>query len=135
MLKKYDVIVYIGRFQPAHNAHTQTIRLALELADRVVIIIGSSNEPRTYFKNPFVFDERAQMLQDCIHLNDRYRVDIVGIENQVYSDAQWAMRVTDAVQDRTQSSGLRIGKIGYKKDKTVEKVLNLFPTWEYTRCN
>ena len=33
MTKKYDAIVFIGRFQPLHNAHVEIIRKAGELAE------------------------------------------------------------------------------------------------------
>ena len=52
MTKKYDTLVFIGRFQPVHNAHLEIIRRATTLARQVVIIVGSANQPRTY-KNPF----------------------------------------------------------------------------------
>ena len=61
--KKYDTIVYIGRFQPLHNAHVEIIRRAKSLADNLVIIIGSANQPRTY-KNPFTTEERVAMIRD-----------------------------------------------------------------------
>ena len=49
--------VYIGRFQPLHNAHWRTIEFALSQVDCLIIVIGSSNQPRT-IKNPFSAAER-----------------------------------------------------------------------------
>ena len=54
MTKTYDAIVFIGRFQPLHNAHVEIIRKASELADKVIVVVGSANQPRT-FKNPFSY--------------------------------------------------------------------------------
>ena len=52
----FDYIIYIGRFQILHNGHIATIKRALSLAKKVVVVIGSSNMPRT-IKNPFTAEE------------------------------------------------------------------------------
>lgn len=129
--KKYDVIVYIGRFQPVHNAHLQTIELARTLADRVVVVIGSAYEPRTYFKNPFNEGERHEMIRNAIGVESSRDVSITYAENNP-SDTQWAIGVIQAVEDAAGPlNGLKVGKIGYKKDKAVERDLSLFPRWKY----
>ena len=48
---KYNHIVFIGRFEPFHIGHKQVIEKALTLADEVIILVGSANQPRT-LKNP-----------------------------------------------------------------------------------
>jgi bifunctional NMN adenylyltransferase/nudix hydrolase len=58
--RKYDLAVFIGRMQPLHNGHVQNINNALEIADNVLVIVGSANQPRTP-KNPFTASERT----DC----------------------------------------------------------------------
>lgn len=58
-LYKYGMIV--GRFQTIHNGHKQMIETALELCDKVVIYVGSSQESGTY-DNPFSYDFRLKML-------------------------------------------------------------------------
>jgi len=47
-----DVAVLIGRFQPFHNGHATLLQLALETAEEVVVILGSSFHARST-KNPF----------------------------------------------------------------------------------
>ena len=59
-MKLYKHGLIIGRFQLLHNGHKQMIDTALELCDKVVIYIGSSQESRT-FENPFTFEERVDM--------------------------------------------------------------------------
>lgn len=58
---KYINGLVIGRFQVLHNGHKKIIDTALELCDKVVVIIGSSQESRTY-KNPLNYEERYDML-------------------------------------------------------------------------
>ncbi len=64
MSKKYDTLVLIGRFQPFHNAHLEIVKRATALCDRLIIVVGSSRQPRTY-KNPFSFEERARMIREA----------------------------------------------------------------------
>ena len=65
MTKKYDAIIFIGRFQPIHNAHVEIIRKASELTDKVIVVVGSANQPRT-FKNPFSYEERENLIQETL---------------------------------------------------------------------
>lgn len=57
-LYKYGLIV--GRFQMLHIGHKQMVETALELCDKVVIYIGSSQESNTY-ENPFSYLVREEM--------------------------------------------------------------------------
>ena len=59
-MKLYKHGLIIGRFQLLHNGHKQMIDTALELCDKVVVYIGSSQESRT-LENPFTFEERIDM--------------------------------------------------------------------------
>ena len=36
-----DIAVLVGRFQPFHNAHLALLRRALDVARKVVVVIGS----------------------------------------------------------------------------------------------
>ena len=69
---KYDLLVYIGRFQPFHLGHESVVRQALTLAHKVLIIIGSADSPRT-IKNPFTFTERLNMISTVLadHIGGR----------------------------------------------------------------
>lgn len=54
----------IGRFQMFHNGHEELIDTALELCERVVVFVGSSQESGTS-KNPFDFKTRKEMIECC----------------------------------------------------------------------
>ena len=56
------VAVVIGRFQPLHKGHVYAIKKAIEKFEKVIIVVGSTNEKNT-FKNPFSFKERKEMLR------------------------------------------------------------------------
>ena len=63
-MKLYNIGMIIGRFQVLHRGHESMIKHALELCDKVVVYIGSSQEQRTN-TNPFSFEERENMLK-CV---------------------------------------------------------------------
>lgn len=128
MSKKYDTLIYIGRFQPVHNAHVETIRRATHMARQVIVIVGSANQPRTY-KNPFTSQERQCMLVDAIRgVGDP--TTSIRIEHNIdtiYNDQAWAIRVQNIVQKHTLGM-TKIGVIGHDKDESTF-YLKMFPQW------
>jgi bifunctional NMN adenylyltransferase/nudix hydrolase len=129
MEKKFKTLVYIGRFQPVHSAHVETIRRATELAQQVVIIVGSANQPRT-FKNPFTSKEREAMLKAALKgvAEPNCSVFIEHNIDTVYNDQAWATRV-QGIHSKYRVLGTKDGIIGHDKDETT-LYLNMFPQWE-----
>lgn len=125
MTKKYDAIVFIGRFQPLHNAHVEIIRRAAELAEKVIIVVGSANQPRT-FKNPFTYSEREYLIQDTYNFGKP--LIVASNYDTIYNDDAWAVRVQNIVASHTNKQD-KIGIIGYKKDES-SYYLDMFPQWE-----
>lgn len=62
MSKPYDVGVICGRFQTFHIGHESLVDTALKLCDRVLILVGSSQECGTE-RNPLNIDTRIRMLR------------------------------------------------------------------------
>ena len=58
---KFDYLVFIGRFQPFHLAHMETIKIALEHSQNVVLALGSAQNERN-IKNPFLATECEKMI-------------------------------------------------------------------------
>jgi bifunctional NMN adenylyltransferase/nudix hydrolase len=127
MSKKYDTLVLIGRFQPAHNAHLEIIKRSTALCDKLIIITGSAAQPRTY-KNPFTSAERARMIRAA---TAGLAINIVVEENidTIYNDQAWAVRV-QAIVARNTKLGEKIAIIGHKKDES-SFYLDMFPQWGY----
>lgn len=126
--KKYDMIVYIGRFQPFHIAHEYTINEALKLADRVVVLIGSAVAPRT-IKNPFTFDERSDMIKSSIHVPEDQYLHTYGIRDFDYNDQAWINQIGISVEDFS-NEGDKIAFIGHDKDHS-SFYLNYFPQYDF----
>lgn len=129
MTKKYDTLVLIGRFQPFHTAHLALVQRATALADKVIFIVGSAHQPRTY-KNPFSFAERKIMIYEaCRGMAGTLTFHVEPNPDSLYNDQAWAVRVQQLVAKHTQL-GDKIGIIGHKKDPS-SFYLDMFPQWAF----
>ncbi len=129
MSKKYDTLVLIGRFQPFHNAHLEIVRRATALANKLVIITGSANQPRTY-KNPFTSSERERMIRDATRgMLGAITINVEANPDTIYNDQAWAVRVQALVAKHTQP-GDKVAVIGHKKDES-SFYLDMFPQWGF----
>lgn len=66
-MKSKKIHLFIGRFQPMHNAHLEVIKKIysnMSGDDILVIAIGSSQESGT-FENPLTARERERMIRLC----------------------------------------------------------------------
>lgn len=125
--KTYDVIVYIGRFQPLHNGHIKIIETISQLADRTLVIVGSKSNPVSV-KNPWNYEERKDMIQYSVHVQ---YMTIAGVEDYTYDDYKWINEITKLVEIET--IGIKNPKIaiaGYNKDHT-SSYLQYFPQWDF----
>lgn len=57
--------LFIGRFQPLHKGHINSIKYCLEKTDELVIVIGSSDKSFE-LKNPFTAGERIEIIKETI---------------------------------------------------------------------
>lgn len=131
MPKKYDAVVYIGRFQPFHNAHLSMLIEATKLSDKVIIIVGSANQPRIV-KNPFTTYERIGMIQNAISANAldlHTKFYFETVEDTVYNNTAWCVNVQSLVAKHTLNTD-NIAIIGHKKDNSSE-YLEMFPQWGF----
>lgn len=128
MEKRFDVLVYIGRFQPFHNGHLAVVREALQLAHRVVVALGSAKRGRNV-KNPFSDAERERMVRACLEVDamPNERVSIVRVRDY-YDNEKWVSAVKREVASHIEGVA-RIGLIGYFKDDS-SYYLREFPNWE-----
>ena len=129
---QYDYLIYIGRMQPPTKAHVSTVKRALDMASNVIVLFGSSFQPRT-IKNPWSWIERATMLTNQLPAKDTSRLICKPIRDFRYNDAEWVQQVQKIVKIITLgkvSRNLRIGVIGHKKDSS-SFYLDMFPQWKF----
>jgi bifunctional NMN adenylyltransferase/nudix hydrolase len=125
--------VFIGRFQPPHNGHIDTIRKALKFSDRVLILIGSAFKPSDT-RNPFSELDRKHMIEDCFDVAERRRLMFDSISDNPYNELAWIKDVQRAVDKAYQSAYgwydlPNIFLVGHHKDVT-SYYLDLFPNWD-----
>lgn len=133
---QYDLLVFIGRFQPFHFGHLAVIRRALAEARHVLVLVGSAHRPRS-IRDPFTAAERAAVIQSSGVLaeKDSARVTTAPLADAMYNDPVWIRNVHQAVFDCLRQiypgraeAELRIGLVGHGKDHS-SYYLRLFPTW------
>ncbi len=122
----FDYLVFIGRFQPFHLAHMQTIKIALQQSQQVILALGSAQNERN-IKNPFTAAEREQMILSNFSEADQQRIKFVHVID-VYDDQKWQQLVKSLVTEVAESD-TKIGLIGHFKDES-SYYLKLFPEWE-----
>lgn len=133
--KTFDFLVFIGRFQPLHKGHHYVISTALEQAERVIILVGSSHQPRS-IRNPWTFAEREQHIRAAFDAATQERLLIVPLMDDLYNDQNWVARVQQSVNGivcryppKVGTDDPRIGLIGHSKDHS-SYYLALFPQWK-----
>ena len=122
---KFDYLVFIGRFQPFHLAHMQTIEIALQQSHYVVLALGSAQMERN-IKNPFLAIEREQMILSNFSLDEQKRIKFVHVVD-VYNDKKWVKQVKSLVNGVIEPNS-KVGLIGHFKDES-SYYLKLFPEW------
>lgn len=129
MSRKYETIVFIGRFQPLHNAHVEILKRASMLADTVICVVGSSYKPRT-FKNPFTFQERAMLIESAFekYASNMSTMTVKPIRDTLYNDDVWVKNIQTIVHNAVKSPSNKIAIIGYDKDDS-SAYLRWFPRW------
>ncbi len=126
MKYKFDYLVFIGRFQPFHLAHMQTIKIALQQSQQVILALGSAQQERN-IKNPFLASEREEMILSNFSEADQKRIKFVHVID-VYNDEKWQKLVKLLVAGVAKLNA-KVGLIGHFKDES-SYYLRLFPEWE-----
>lgn len=145
--RKYDTCVYLGRFQCPHLGHFDTMKKGLEIADKLIVCIGSHKRPRT-LKNPWTSLERERMIYQGLaemfgitnefssELNEiKRRVKFIHIRDHMYSNPKWATEVYSKSTIKHEgelfaaTDDKRTCLIGHFKDDS-SWYLNMFPQWD-----
>src|SRR5690606_563779 len=110
----------------------------LNIADRVLILIGGDNLPRTP-KNPWTVEERIDMIRSVMPwettswMPDEPLVHIDGVEDFPYNDQKWIAAIQEKVAATVRKLGIenpKIALIGHEKDVS-SFYLRFFPQWKF----
>ena len=131
--KQYDLVIYIGRFQPFHNGHQENFRIAYTLSDNVLGLV----------RNPWNYKERTNAIYNHTSA-DGNELMFAGLKDYTYNDNKWIEEVgrevnkaikkirasSDGVFKTLQNKDLKIAVLGHDKDHT-SSYLNYFPQWKF----
>lgn len=127
-MSDYDTCVFIGRFQPIHQGHLETIKSALRVANKLILVIGSYKmAPST--KNPWTAQERVKMILSCLNSKETKRIHFVFIRDRIYDETLWRSNVALEVSQHLKPNS-KTALIGYEKD-TSSYYLKQFPQWSF----
>jgi bifunctional NMN adenylyltransferase/nudix hydrolase len=135
MTFKYKVGVYIGRFQPIHLGHLETIEVMAKTCEKIIISIGSSNRPKT-IENPWTQHERELMIRasvsDYLPKFDSERIRFQHVNDYMYNDNKWAAETYSSalMNGATQSKDTCL--FGFFKDDS-SYYLTMYPQWDLHR--
>ncbi len=124
----YDLAVFVGRFQPFHLGHEKIVKEALKVSKKILILIGSSHEPRTP-RNPWLYDEREQMIRTAFSDKDNERIICKPSLDIRYNETLWISQVQKAVyaiEPDEDAAVTLIGQTGIGKGYYT----STFPMWD-----
>lgn len=141
---KYKLGIYIGRFQPFHAGHLETVKIMLSKCEKVLISVGSHNRPQT-IKNPWSSEERIQIIKEALveefnpdmekgwrDFPERTildRVKFQTVRDYMYNDNKWAAEVYSKAMLNGATHDYNTALFGHFKDDS-SYYLNMFPQWE-----
>lgn len=122
--------VYIGRFEPPHQAHLLVMLEALESVQKLIVVIGSARAARNT-KNPFTAQERQEVITAMLLEAGvkRSRLLFVHVRDYFYNESLWLSEVQRGVQAFTRGSS-DVALVGHLKDES-SYYLRSFPAWEF----
>lgn len=116
-MAKYTHAVFIGRLQPPHVEHINQIKKGLELADKIIVALGS-HRAAPNIKNPWNTEERAQMVRACFSSEDNQRIEFVQVRDYYYNDTAWFTNLHNAVNSVIDIDHPKICVVGCVKDES-----------------
>lgn len=122
--------VYIGRFEPPHQAHLLVMLEALRSVQKLIVVVGSARAARNT-KNPFTAEERQDLITAMLREAGvaRSRVLFVHVRDYFYNESLWLSEVQRGVAEHTRGSS-DVALIGHLKDES-SYYLRSFPAWEF----
>lgn len=135
MHKRFKRAILIGRFQPLHKGHLANFLKGFDIADEVIVLLGSSFQPRTP-KNPFTHNERAEMITRTIEsVRPGSIFHTRPVEDFKYSNNSWIAEVQQIVKSVAPDINDKdIAILGYDKDDS-SWYNHAFPEWTFVELS
>lgn len=131
----YDYLVFIGRFAPYHSGHHLVVTEALKRTKKLIVVLGSAGQPRS-FRNPLYTRERREIMLSTLLAEgiDTDRITWVEAFDFPYNDEKWITQIQSLVSAVISRSAwtpdpIKIGLVGFAKDHS-SYYLKMFPQWD-----
>jgi len=125
----YDVTVFIGRFEPLHRAHLDTIRFALGISKRLILVLGSHRAAPS-FSCPWSAPEREEMIRLALTPQESARVTCIYVRDKLFDLERWQSNVYQEVYHHVSNPQASIALVGHFKDAS-SSYLSLFKRWSF----
>ena len=120
-MKPFKNGVILGRFQHIHVGHEKLINIGLKTCDRLLILVGSSDQFNTK-RNPFSSDLRISLIEKIYKNEIKTGKILVGKINDLSNEndltPEWGRYVIKTAEDYL---GEKLECIIYGKDKNIFK--------------
>ena len=120
--------VFIGRFQPFHNGHLNSVKIALMHSKKLIIAIGGYRLSAS-IRGPWSADERIEMIKSCLSRSQLKRIDFIVLRDRLYCEEKWVNNLKGEVS-KIVGNKEPIAIIGHEKDSS-SYYLNIFPEWKF----
>lgn len=96
MSKPFDSGLLVGRFQTFHKGHESLVETGLSLCDRMIILVGSSQECGTE-RNPFNIATRMKVINEIYQHHNVKIYALADLTNEGDITTEWGRYVLDNV--------------------------------------
>ena len=90
-MKDGRTVLFLGRFQPFHNGHLETVKWLQDHYEKMYIAIGSADKA-FQARNPFTAGERWRMVRETLHDEGINHVEIFQVDD-CPDDFVWVKQV------------------------------------------
>ena len=128
-----ETAILVGRFAPFDRRHEAALRSALSAWHLVVVVITSAFQAPSP-KNPFSWQQRADMIGVCLGEEDMARVTFLPVRDH-HRDERWAQEVERGVYGRFPKSNPKRFTVAYSEaadpDDYAYGCARIFPRWRH----
>lgn len=122
--KEYELAIVISNCQPVHFGQVHDIDMGLNIANKVLILIGSAYNSKSP-DNPFTYEQRTKMIREHYYQSkDRDNIIIEPLADYIYEENQW---ITDVQEIVSQYANKNIAILG---NEEYSYYVKNFPQWK-----
>ncbi len=126
--KLYEFCIYIGRFQPFHKGHLNSIKFALKQAQKLIVVIGGAYLSPS-IRGPWTVQQRIEMIMASLSSRERKNILFISLRDRLYCEEKWIQNLQGEVVKITQGAQ-KIALVGHEKDSS-SYYLKIFPQWDF----